>query len=205
MLVDYGHRKTTVLIASDGEVEFVRSFPIGAGDLTLALADKLGLPFQEAEDFKHLYGFVSSLDNRAITEERKNSAAVLDKALIPWRRELLLCIKAWTSRGKTGPDQKARRIDAIRLCGGGALLGNLCPHLSESLETPVELFRFLNVCFDRTQGEEYEKLRNEALCAGAMGIAAYGWAAASSACSTSAAASSPIRATSNSSKVTCSG
>jgi type IV pilus assembly protein PilM len=59
-LVDIGEGTTIVVVAKNGIPEFIRIIPVGGGDVTRALANRLGVDLPEAERLKRTVGLVAS-------------------------------------------------------------------------------------------------------------------------------------------------
>ena len=56
LILDLGHRKTTLCLLARGRPVLLRSIPVAGHHLTVALAEKLGLDVEAAEEQKHEIG-----------------------------------------------------------------------------------------------------------------------------------------------------
>lgn len=131
IVLDVGHRKSTLCLMLDGRPVAARSFPVAGRALTEALAKDLGVDSEEAERIKHEEGlFADRLAGRVPA-----ALGALDRLA----REVV------RSLGAFEPLLGSKAADAltgITLVGGGARLHRLDAHLSErtGIETgPLEL------------------------------------------------------------------
>jgi type IV pilus assembly protein PilM len=56
MLIDFGAGSTDIAIAKDGKLSFSRSIPTAGEAFTRAVAQNLGVAYQQAEEYKKAYG-----------------------------------------------------------------------------------------------------------------------------------------------------
>ena len=141
VIVDFGHRKTSVCFIRDGQITFARTLSTGSQDLTKALAEVFDLDFEIAEKGKHQEGFVRSEALTAPHPDHEAIAATLEKALEPLVHHLRLTFQAYIARTR-------ETIDSVHLCGGGSKLNGLPEFLAQSLGIPVSMFHYLRSEFD---------------------------------------------------------
>ncbi len=132
LLVDLGHRKTTVCLIVDGQAVTARSFPVGGAMITEAIAKDLECSLEHAERVKHEDGlFDADLDSRA-----EHALRVVNRLA----REIVRTLGSLEPQ-LGGP--AGEHLDRIVLCGGGARLHRLDEFLAgrtgihtERLELP---------------------------------------------------------------------
>ena len=65
LLIDFGARSTNIAIANNAQLVFSRSIPTAGEAFTRALAQGLGIEYQQAEQYKRAYGFsVNQLEGK---------------------------------------------------------------------------------------------------------------------------------------------
>ena len=120
-LVDVGASKTCVNIVVGGVSMFTREIYLGGRDFTQAVGRRMNLEGQEAEDFK-----------RAPNDE------------VPLREAVLPIVDDLANEIQISFDyfehQFERRIDELRLSGGGSRLGVLAEAFERVFERPVKPF-----------------------------------------------------------------
>lgn len=154
-VIDLGHTRTLVSLCQDGQVVAARALDGGGRQLTLALAQALGLTWAEAEDRKHVATIslgapgpsspvqvewegeeTTSPGQAAGTPPRPLAAdadgAVLGQALVPLLAELRSTLIGFE-------DGMGVEIDEVLLVGGGSHLGGLRDLLANTLGVPVRL------------------------------------------------------------------
>lgn len=122
VLVDLGHRKTTLCLCVGGEPVAARSLPLGARGLTEALARARGLDAAAAERAKCEEG------TAAFTAGAP--AAALDRVARETMRTLGAFEPVLTGFG-------VGRVDQLTLLGGGAHLHGIDTYLAERVGVPV--------------------------------------------------------------------
>jgi type IV pilus assembly protein PilM len=120
MIVEIGANSTDLSIIKDSIPVLNRSLAVCASTVTKALAEKLGLPFASAEQFK----FDLSVSLSAETHEELPQLLV--KTLEPIVTEIQYMLDFFRS-------QNNRDVEKIILSGGGSLLLNLAEYLSKRL------------------------------------------------------------------------
>jgi general secretion pathway protein L len=121
VLVDLGHRKTTLCLVADGTPLASRAIPLGGRGLTEALARERGLDLRAAEQLKCEEGLAA------------RSAALadgFDRLLREIARSLGAFEPALSEAGATRPDE-------LVLLGGGAHLHGVESQLAERLGLPA--------------------------------------------------------------------
>jgi general secretion pathway protein L len=123
LLVDVGHRKTTLCLTIDGAPRFARTLPIGGSHVTEALARERNVSFDEAERSKLRDG---------VLEVPGAAAAV--RVLERLARDLLRTIGGLDGI-VGGASDKA--IEGLVLIGGGARLQRLDQFFAERIGIPT--------------------------------------------------------------------
>jgi general secretion pathway protein L len=122
LVVDLGHRKTTVCLMVDEQAVAARSLPIGGMALTRALSKDLGLSIDDAEHHKCEEG----LFEMGFNSRSPSALAQLDRIA----REIMRTAEAFEDV-LGGPP--AERLDEITLVGGGARLHRIDEYLADRL------------------------------------------------------------------------
>jgi type IV pilus assembly protein PilM len=120
-LIDVGASKTCLNIVSDGTSLFTREIYVAGRDFTQAVARRMNLAAQDAEDFK-----------RAPQEEQTLREAVLP-VVDDLAHEIQISFDYFEN-------QFERRIDELRLAGGGSRLGALAEAFERVFERPAKPF-----------------------------------------------------------------
>lgn len=126
LLVDFGHRKTTLCLLVEGRAQVARTLPIGGRALTAAIAKDLGLPEAEAERWKCEEG----LFGRGFESRSPGALVVLERLVRELTRTLGSFQPLMDGIARTG-------IDALTLLGGSARLHRLDEFLGERVGIPA--------------------------------------------------------------------
>ncbi len=120
-LINLGAGQTIIDIVSEGRLSFTRSIPKAGDDLSQALAERLGVGFQEAEKLKR----------EGLAEERL-------KAIEPVLDEIIKEVEhTFSSFLAFYPD---KRIDKILLTGGSVRLPKIVEYFPKRLNVETSLF-----------------------------------------------------------------
>ncbi len=135
-IIDLGKDNTSFIIFSDTSVRFTTSVPFSSKQLTAAIADRLKLKINKAEELKVAHGFLAKKNHK----ENKEVMAAME----PLLSDLAEKVKKYISfyQGHASHDyfpSDDNNIGKIILCGGGANLKGLPKFLSQMLGIPVEL------------------------------------------------------------------
>ena len=123
LLIDLGHRKTTLCLVVDEHSTASRTVMIGAGELTAALAADRGFSLAEAERAKCEEGVFG----QAFTPAGPQTAKALDRLA----REVMRTV------GGMETQLGAKPLEGLTLFGGGALLAGIDAYLSERTGIPA--------------------------------------------------------------------
>ncbi|MFA5154954.1 MAG: type IV pilus assembly protein PilM [Patescibacteria group bacterium] len=124
MIVEIGANSTDFSIVKESIPVLNRSLAVCGSTITKAIADKLGLPFAQAEQFK----FDLSVSLSADTREELPQLVI--KTLEPIVTEIQYMLDFFHS-------QNNGEVEKLILSGGGALLLNLTDYLSKRLNLKV--------------------------------------------------------------------
>ncbi len=124
MIVEIGANSTDLFIVKESIPVLNRSLAVCASTVTRILAEKLGLSFAQAEQFKFDLSVTLNADT---TEELPQ---LLIKTLEPIVTEMEYMLEFFQSQNKGS-------VEKIILSGGGALLLNLADYLSKRLNIKV--------------------------------------------------------------------
>lgn len=125
MIVEIGANSTDLSVVQESIPVLNRSLEICGGTVTAALAEKLGLSFNQAEQFK--FDLSASLSDSS----KEELPQLIVKALAPVIHEIEYMREFFQSNGG------GRKIEKVILSGGGALLMNLADYLSHHLNLQV--------------------------------------------------------------------
>ena len=120
-VISVGAARTSIGIAREGTVPFVRDVDIAGNSYTRAVADVLGVPLEEAEKVKIMEPERDISVARAMESVTRLLVGELSRSLVYYH-----------TRGKDV------HVDALYLCGGGAGLPGLDQAIHEAVGIPVE-------------------------------------------------------------------
>ena len=127
-LVDIGARVTNIIVQQGGAPRFVRILLMGGQDITDAVAERLGVPVEQAEALKQRFGAdAASLHNG----DGQAIAHVVDKSLQAFIDEVRGSLDYF--RASTGSPTMSRLV----LTGGGSLLPGIDRALAAAIRLPV--------------------------------------------------------------------
>jgi len=151
ILIDIGAGITEILIFKENILRQVDILSFAGNDITEAIASKLKLPFELAEDLKKSYGAASSKgvkQNKEVLIKQNSSYKPIQQKLICELIELK--VNQLISLIKTKIDNSAYREQinsGIVITGGSALLSGLLERIELELNLPVRVGRIKNVNF----------------------------------------------------------
>jgi type IV pilus assembly protein PilM len=124
MIVEIGANSTDLSIVKESIPVLNRSLAVCGSTVTKALADKLGLTFAQAEQFKF------DLSVTLNTDSREELPRLVSQTLEPIVTEIQYMLDFFRS-------QNNGEVEKIILSGGGALLLNLSDYLAKRLSLRV--------------------------------------------------------------------
>jgi type IV pilus assembly protein PilM len=130
-LVDVGANVTNIVVHEGGMPRFVRILMMGGGDITSSVADRLGVPLDQAEAVKQQTGLAMSGAN-GDGHPAQRAIEASGGAFIEEVRGSLDFYMAQAG---------ATRIARVIVSGGGSRLGGLAERLSSATRLPVQLAR----------------------------------------------------------------
>lgn len=130
-LVDVGAAVTNIVVHQAGVPRFVRVLLMGGSDITGAVAERLGVPFEQAESVKQTTG-LALVQGTAEPHPANRAIEATGSAFVEEVRGSLDYYLAQPG---------AVRIERVVLSGGGSRLGGLVERLSAATRLPVELAR----------------------------------------------------------------
>lgn len=128
-IVDVGARVTNIVVHQNGVPRFVRILLMGGGDLTEAVAERLGIPAEQAEVVKQQFWTTVDQADRATHP----LARTLDSSTRTFVDEVRGSLDYY--RAATG----AVPIGQLVLSGGASRLGDLAERLGTATRLPVEV------------------------------------------------------------------
>ncbi len=137
-LVEVGAGVTNIVVHQGGVPRFVRILLQGGTDITAAIADRLGLPTEQAEQIKQ----TSALPTGSAAAGVPPASRVLEAAAASWVEEVRGSLDYYAVQ----PD--AVRISRIVLSGGCSMLAGLAERLSTATRMqvrPVDIFSRIEV------------------------------------------------------------
>lgn len=148
-VLELGRRYSTLAFVINGVVRFVRSFPIAGDSITQSIVDYCQVDYDEAEQQKREIGLSQmalEVDRRVTgveVEPRVRVSHALGLYLERLSAEIDHCLRYLSF--ELG-HAKGRKLDALYLTGGGAMLKNLSAFLNSRLNARVELADPFRAC-----------------------------------------------------------
>ena len=137
-LVDIGSSVTNIVVHQGGVPRFVRILLMGGGDITDAVAERLGVPAEQAESVKQTTGL--GLVAGGVEPHPANPA---DRAIELTGSAFVEEVRGSLDYYRAQPG--AARIGRVVLSGGGSRLGGLVERLQAATRLPVEVARPMSV------------------------------------------------------------
>ncbi|MFH0791678.1 MAG: type IV pilus assembly protein PilM [bacterium] len=134
-IIELGATRTSFIIYSGHSVRFTSSIPFSSGQFTEAIARKINVDIDRAEQLKTEYG---------LSDWGGEYGKLVFESLVPGLCELVDQVKSHIRYYQTHSDHEhlltgGQGISKIILCGGGANLKGLTEHLSQQLLISVEI------------------------------------------------------------------
>jgi type IV pilus assembly protein PilM len=127
-LVDVGARVTNIVVHSGGVPRFIRILLLGGQDLTDAVAERMGVPREQAEAVKQELGVSGS----GATLDLQAAARVLEGSVATFVDEVRGSLDYYMASSGSGP------LSRLVLTGGGSRLNGLAERLAAATRLPVE-------------------------------------------------------------------
>ncbi len=144
VVVDVGHRRTVLALCQNGQLLGARLVSAGGSDLTAALAEALGVPFDRAEEAKHgMTVLPEAGEARAEWEGEDRTDAAYEPPTGPSVADdaLSQAVDGWCAEVRAElialEDELGVGIDDLLLCGGGAKLEGLGARLAARTGVPA--------------------------------------------------------------------
>jgi type IV pilus assembly protein PilM len=127
-LIDIGATVTNIVVHQNGVPRFVRILLMGGGDITEALAERLGVPAEQAEAIKQESGMAAM----AAAAEASPAGRAIESAAGSLVEEVRGSLDYYMSQ------PGAARLDRVVLSGGGSRLTGLAERLATSTRLQVQ-------------------------------------------------------------------
>jgi type IV pilus assembly protein PilM len=128
-LVDVGARVTNIVVHQGGVPRFVRILLMGGQDVTDAVAERMGIPQEQAEAMKQQIGLGTAVDGMDV----QAAARVVEAVGATFVDEVRGSLDYYLASSGSAP------ISRLVLTGGGARLGGLAQRLQAVARVPVEV------------------------------------------------------------------
>ena len=128
-LVDIGARVTNIVVHQGGVPRFVRILLMGGQDVTDAVAERMGVPHEQAEAVKHQLGLGVAGDGMDV----QAATRVVEAVGAAFVDEVRGSLDYYLASSGSAP------ISRLVLTGGGARLGGLAQRLQVTTRVPVEI------------------------------------------------------------------
>ncbi|HVS18634.1 MAG TPA: pilus assembly protein PilM [Planctomycetota bacterium] len=135
LIASLGHENLDVILVRGPDLIFARNLTGGARMFDDAIAERLGVSAQKAEELKIEIADLEPGAHYRDANQEKTSRACLGAA-----GQLLSLLQSTVMFCKSQVKVTNLRVDRVLLCGGGAALKGLPRYLSSGLGVPVELF-----------------------------------------------------------------
>jgi type IV pilus assembly protein PilM len=126
-LVDIGARVTNIAVHQGGVPRFVRVLLMGGADITDAVAERMGVPLEQAEGIKQELGIPLTPADR----DAHPAGRVLDSGASAFVEEIRGSLDYYLASPSAVP------ISRVVVSGGASRFGNLIPRLSAATRLPV--------------------------------------------------------------------
>jgi len=127
-LIDIGARVTNIVVHQGGVPRFVRILLMGGQDVTDAVAERMGVPQQQAEAMKQQLGLAASADGM----DFQAAGRVVEAVGAAFVDEVRGSLDYYLASSGSSP------ISRLVLTGGGARLNGLAQRLQVTTRAPVE-------------------------------------------------------------------
>jgi type IV pilus assembly protein PilM len=128
-LVDVGARVTNIVVHQGGVPRFVRILLMGGQDVTDAVAERMGVPQEQAEAVKQQLGLGAAGDGMDV----QAATRVVEAVTASFVDEVRGSLDYYLASSGSAP------ISRLVLSGGGARLGGLAQRLQVTTRIPVEV------------------------------------------------------------------
>jgi type IV pilus assembly protein PilM len=128
-LVDIGARVTNVIVHQNGLPRFVRILLMGGDDITEAVAERMGIPFAEADSMKHEFG-IGAMPGLPVTDHP--AAKVVETVGAGLIDEIRGSLDYYLAQPSSPPMRR------LILAGGGSALSGLPERLANATRVPVQ-------------------------------------------------------------------
>lgn len=128
-LVDVGARVTNIVVHEGGVPRFVRILLLGGQDVTDAVAERMGVPQDQAESIKQQLGLGVAGDGMDVQAAQR----VVEAVTASFVDEVRGSLDYYLASSGSAP------ISRLVLTGGGARLGGLAQRLQVTTRVPVEV------------------------------------------------------------------
>lgn len=146
-IVDIGHRRSDITVASRGEFLSARTVSFGGRDVSAALARAFGAPEAVAHEWKHTERYLYEGDLGELSGEQRQAADAVGGAVDRLVREIQqTLIKHEMEDGVT--------VDRLLLCGGSSRLQGLHEYLSQKLGLPTDYYELPDGVVEGTAGTD---------------------------------------------------
>ena len=127
-LVDVGASVTNIIVHQGGVPRFVRILLMGGNDITDAVAERMGVPVEQAESVKWQTGMSAT----GVPDPANPAARVIDQFAGQFVEEVRGSLDYYLAQ------PQAARLRRVVLSGGGAQLMGMAKRLADSARLPVE-------------------------------------------------------------------
>jgi type IV pilus assembly protein PilM len=131
VLLHVGAVSTSIIVANAGVPQFVRVLPSGGADVTAALAERMGIGLDRADELKRHIGLIS--------DPRDPESAIVARINADSADDVLQAVRSTIAFYRHAHDDVD--IDGIVLSGGGAELRGLAELLAETTDLAVSTGR----------------------------------------------------------------
>lgn len=132
-LVDVGAGVTNIIVHSGGVPRFVRILMMGGQNITEAVAERMGVPIDEAEAVKQSMGMaVGTATEGSDRSAGSPAAGVIESTAAAFVQEVRGSLDYYVAQPTAQP------LRRIRLSGGGAQLPGLAERLAKATRLPTE-------------------------------------------------------------------
>jgi len=141
-IIDIGHSKSTVTICRGRNLGYIRAISMAGKAITEAIAEKLAVPYDEAERLKIEMGHLPMPEESTVDEISKQVAqavkSVIDELMLHLRQTLF-----------TFHETEGVPVEGVYLCGGSSRLPGIDRYISDVLKLNVAYLNCTDFHFSR--------------------------------------------------------
>lgn len=147
LYMDMGYENINLTIVNNGEIEFMRTLPVGGKEIDEYISERKGISLVEADKYKR-----SSVEVKEQIDD-EISTGVCD-IIDGWTMDIGRILQFYTNKSR------GKKVEAVYLFGGGSKLNGVSNYIEEKLQIPTSRIRTIDSIsvdksIDESTVEEY--------------------------------------------------